>query len=1115
MSPSQYSPHIEQSANPTEDDSPTDPHHGDAHRVSHIASSPSPQQNSDEGYPSWLPKRPPPPAPTSTIQSSTFNMLANEAGPSEMGVWGGRKPTPRSVRIVSMQDSARRENTDQTRLSAGAPLAHSRIWSRATGAGVSPTVFSPTVDGPLQPSRPRFRSTGFNLRLLRDPSWKSRLHFFIFPLLVFAHVPLQTYFDFNTVFILIQIAKFPNPIAPGVPGSGRNWAFAAAVYIACWAFWIFGVFIGYELIYSFYRRWRFRRPLILPFYLSSPAFNLVSMTSYNHFCFMQHIRNSAFPYVNPDAKLPSSEASLRDALAETCYFYSQNLPTVAFLLPRAGLSLVLLLSFFSPEQLPGGLTLGDVDQSIGRRDGTYFNQENGTLSGYAKGVLIANAAWTAWRILVLLLSWVGIWVFSGYGCAGICGPRNRWEEEDADKIRSVYSEKGSEAAGETLPWSWKECTYLRVQEAYEFCLTLQPPLRGTKREPSEPQEPFEGMEQVLAAVGLGGVPQPSRRGMLSQELFDSPNEGATRQSSPAQTSDVLSDIPKVEGQADEPGKNAPRMTLPYPFTGFGAKKEESDEEQIPFPPSPGPGHEASGESVAAEEEEEGEEEEYDITHGELSEGLEYVEEETEPRTSEEPSSFSGRASNSLSSLGQPVQSRYPFQFRHPGQRGSLSSAGSPHHSHRTPQSKSTSTHTRSTRNSRSTRSTGNDETSDSPMSLGTSSGFPSPVGATNVGSMPMPPRHPASTGQRRQRSGTVPIPTSPTPVIGPIVSLPRPRTQSPQMDADPEVLYESNGEGEVVGALDLGTPEGQASPEPEGEQEALEQEDSVGLLSHAPSPKTSFGGLRNRSGSVVSLTRRNDSRSRSGSEYRSRHNSSTSGSRNGSNSRHNSNSAGGSSVSVALGGRAAIRTRAQSLIQSVASASRSSVELVTGRRGRAQSVVRLEDYEDTDSSPYISEDALSNPESHTFGVPLIGGASAMRRAIERQQRQELLSLELSPDDEEKSEVEMEDALPSSASNSPPRLHEAPSIVSNVAPSERTLSMEPVRPSPFSQPGPSRSVVSPSGTQYLSAHEDLSTAAPSFVTAPATVEGTTESSGATPSSWGGLEHYMEGKDWKPV
>jgi len=129
------------------------------------------------------------------------------------------------------------------------------------------------------------------------------------------------------------------------------------------------------------------------------------MSSYDHFCFLQHIRTSAFPHVNPSAVLPSAEGSLRDALAETCYFYAQNLPTIVTLLPRAGLALALLLSFFSPENLPGGLSLSDVDQSIARRDGTFFDKNTGALSAYAKGVLIANAAWAAWRTLVLLFSW--------------------------------------------------------------------------------------------------------------------------------------------------------------------------------------------------------------------------------------------------------------------------------------------------------------------------------------------------------------------------------------------------------------------------------------------------------------------------------------------------------------------------------------------------------------------------------------------------------------------------------------------------------------------------------------------------------------------------------------
>lgn len=46
------------------------------------------------------------------------------------------------------------------------------------------------------------------------------------------------------------------PAAPGVPGSGRGWALGAAAYVACWLAWILLVFVIYEVIYSFYRRWR-------------------------------------------------------------------------------------------------------------------------------------------------------------------------------------------------------------------------------------------------------------------------------------------------------------------------------------------------------------------------------------------------------------------------------------------------------------------------------------------------------------------------------------------------------------------------------------------------------------------------------------------------------------------------------------------------------------------------------------------------------------------------------------------------------------------------------------------------------------------------------------------
>jgi hypothetical protein len=113
---------------------------------------------------------------------------------------GGRKPTPRSVRIINMPETSqgeRREPTDQTR------AGHNRVWSRATGAGMSPTVFGSAM-GLAHLPRPKFRTPALHPELLRSPSIRARIQFYLLPLFVFAHIPLQTFFDFNAVYILFQ-----------------------------------------------------------------------------------------------------------------------------------------------------------------------------------------------------------------------------------------------------------------------------------------------------------------------------------------------------------------------------------------------------------------------------------------------------------------------------------------------------------------------------------------------------------------------------------------------------------------------------------------------------------------------------------------------------------------------------------------------------------------------------------------------------------------------------------------------------------------------------------------------------------------------------------------------
>ena len=122
---------------------------------------------------------------------------------------GGRKATPRSVRVVSLQENAqagtnphhRRDVTDQTlRINPLRP----RVWSRATTAGLSPTLVPPVVNAQDRVHAPKFRSTGLHPELLRNPSILARLYFYLLPLMTFYHIPLQTFFDFNAVFIILQ-----------------------------------------------------------------------------------------------------------------------------------------------------------------------------------------------------------------------------------------------------------------------------------------------------------------------------------------------------------------------------------------------------------------------------------------------------------------------------------------------------------------------------------------------------------------------------------------------------------------------------------------------------------------------------------------------------------------------------------------------------------------------------------------------------------------------------------------------------------------------------------------------------------------------------------------------
>ncbi|KAH8111648.1 hypothetical protein DFH11DRAFT_1546499 [Phellopilus nigrolimitatus] len=1114
--------------------------------------------------------------------------------------------------------------------------------------------------GMTPPVRPRFRAPYLDLGILRSPSAWMKLLYILWPLWVYGLVLLQTFFDLNSVYCLVQIAINPTPLTPPSGSSAgqntssrRNWTLGAAVFGICWFFWVVGVVLLYEVVYCWWRVWRSKRPLIMPLYLSAPAFSIVCMTSYVNFCFFRHLRSSARPLLplpkflkacgtsssasstvpsgrvaTPSALSPVTEArdsqqgerdvsspsnledkentpiipsttyptpvilnaasgsfaSWGDWFAETCYFYGQNLPTVALLLPRAALCLALLLAYSSAQ--PEDIVLGSL--GLMKRDRTFFRSD-GSLSGYARGMLWVNVAWAAWRVAVLLLSWIGLWWTSGQMCAGVCGPRFRWEEPE-EKFgyggAGYDEEELGESHGVLATWSWRECTRARVVDTYELCL-FPPPVstRTQEKEQNVSEKPAQCvgggigkeeedavLDRVLAAAGLPTVPSPARRGALRGELFNTPpeirrelpEEGAVEEIVvlPAQKPIVKEEIRKKSKE------HVPPTLSPYPFTTYPAQTSSKDpiphpQEKIPFPPSPRNSEHSDREG----DENDNEEDEEDLEEGDEL-GLEL----------EEPSS-SGRASGSMSSLGQQIPSRFPFQFRHVTRRsrGGRSSTGTG----QTQQSQSTSNKTGSlsygaSGTSRSTstpdrRRESQDSASPwSPSQLSPggssaqspitprvgsgSSGFGSPLSVDPGSSspIPMPPRHSHRT--RRERASLPSLPVSALPAAFPNVHDPRLRTQSASTAGSggfgPHPLYESSDDEEEEEDRGEGiTVEGDegmlTDPEPEGSQEEAEREDSVGLLSGGPSPRSSLGGLRSRSN--LSLTNLNLGIPHS--SRRSRHSSASSHS----NSR-SSRSSGSRSVSLSgsAGSRAhsarsrsvsvQARSRAHSLIQSIGGASTSNVSFEMGMRTRAHSLARVSEVGSlhrrsgsagsgagsVSGTSYAGSPAqLGSPGDDTFGQPIrlridSPEVSDARREweLEHAHGQSLAK-------EQEEAVLSEPTVASETAVEPARgMRQSRSNVSGLAPShysQETVQRQDDSPAGLqvSAPAFSSLPIPTGGSRPLREGPSIiSSANESLITHPASQEGSSDTAGRTPSSYGTVtyepEHvHGQGGGWRPA
>ncbi|WRT63850.1 uncharacterized protein IL334_000775 [Kwoniella shivajii] len=318
---------------------------------------------------------------------------------------------------------------------------------------------------------PRFKKKELNLGIVTRRGFGQRIAWLMLWTAWMMNGILSLFFDVNVIYILVQCIVHPS----FGTNNAKSWEFATAAYIVLWAISTLVVWLGWEVFYEFWRRWRLPRPAVEPIFLSLPACLHLSLVSFNHFTFLFHIRTS-----------PLSTPYARDIIPETCHFFLQLIPGMVPLLPRSAIAVVILISFWAPAadvQAPYG---GAVDASSSR-DSNFFRADSpGELTFYAKGVLLTFTVFVAIRLLVIIASGIGLWMFSGRPLGGLIGRRFSRKTKYSDPPTTPRKPKSSfeprDPSTTSSPqkswvdhenefnWAWRERTRSRIQDAFELCM---------------------------------------------------------------------------------------------------------------------------------------------------------------------------------------------------------------------------------------------------------------------------------------------------------------------------------------------------------------------------------------------------------------------------------------------------------------------------------------------------------------------------------------------------------------------------------------------------------------------------------------------------------------------
>ena len=353
--------------------------------------------------------------------------------------------------------------------------------------------------------------------------------------------------------------------------------------------------------------------------------------------------------------------------------------------------------------------------------------------------------------------------------------------------------------------------------------------------PAKAQEFNDGDDKPDQAVAAPDQPSGGRRSILDSDMFTSPAVSSTVIGSSSLVPPMP--IPKLRGLVPvvdtlrsprgpmTSSSSGPIMSLPFPFfpTSTPSVTPSNPLPVLPFPIQP-PSRRQSSPSTHIPSS--GSEKAYglegfvvrdsDEMDGHLDESLD--EDALQHALNE-------RTSQSLSSLGQPLSLTH------------LSSP-SPHSAH-SPDSAPRSSSSRAW------------SASSQGQSVLASAEPSSSAGSPMSPMMPPPPRHPlAGSEYRRRRAGTAPS----------LYSSPRSSESLRHRNRTVSVTDQTFGVANPLPPVE-GTDDNEHQleedyhPDGRGSIEEAEKEDSVGLLSSAPSPKSSFGALRHRAQSLVSLRR--------------------------------------------------------------------------------------------------------------------------------------------------------------------------------------------------------------------------------------------------------------------